>query len=124
MKQITSFTDDYTQQLTITLDNGNSVPMTLNYSPSQQGWFYTITYGTSWGISNGLIVNSPNMLRKYRNVIPFGFCCITTDGYEIVNLSDWVSGRASFYVLNPIDIIQTEILITQTLPNFVGYPLN
>lgn len=125
MNQITAFTDDAIQQITLVLPDGSTVPMTLNYIPAQQGWFYSITYGSAgWGVSNRRIVNSPNMLREFRNIIPFGFCCTTIDGYEIINQSDFVSGRVNFYLLDPTDLMQTEILITETLPNFVNYPLN
>ena len=125
MKLLTSFTGDYGQQLSFTLDDGSNVQMSLNYVPSQNGWFYSLVYPTlKWEVDNRRLVNSPNLLREFRNVIPFGLCCITTDGYEIINLSDLISGRASIYVLNSTDVLQTETLILNTLPNFVTYPLN
>lgn len=123
MKKITSITDDYNQNHIFTLDDGSSVNFAINYVPSQLGWFYSVIYG-QLSFDNMRIVNSPNMLRRFRNVIPFGLACTVVDGYEIVNLSDFVSGRASLYVLNPTDVSETETLITLTLPNFVGYPLN
>ena len=119
MKQITAFTEDANQELKIVLDDGSVVQMTLSYVPSQLGWFYTLTYG-AWSSELMRIVNSPNMLRKYRNVIPFGLCCTVIDGYEVINLSDFVSGRVSLYQLNSTDVAQTETLITKTLPTVAG----
>ncbi len=122
MKQITSITNDANQLLTMVLDDGTRVNMTLSYWPAQLGWFYSLTYG-AFEVSNRRMVNSPNMLRQFRSIIPFGLCCTVLDGYELLYQNDFTSGRASLYVLNPEDIIATETLITVTLPNFVGYPL-
>lgn len=119
MKQITAITDDYNQQLNLILDDGSMASMSLNYVPAQQGWWYSLTYGT-WGALNMRMVTSPNMLRKYRRIIPFGLCCIVLDGYEPVNLSDFISGRANLFVLNSTDVIQAETFITKTLPEFIG----
>lgn len=119
MQLITAITNDPIQNLGIILDNGSTVQMQLNYIPAQQGWFYSLTYGTF--IANFMrVVNSPNMIRKYRNIIPFGLACTTIDGYEIINQSDFISGRASMFVLNPSDVTEVETMITQTLPAYKG----
>lgn len=104
------------------LDDGTRVNMSLSFWPSQQGWFYSLVYG-DFEVNNRRIVNSPNLLRQFRSIIPFGICCTIIDGYEPVYQNDFTAGRASLYVLNSSDILLTETLITITLPNFVGYPL-
>lgn len=119
MQQITTLTDDPLQTLGITLETGNTVQMALNWVPAQNGWFYSLQYGT-FNAFNMRMVNSPNMIRKFRKIIPFGLACTVKDGYEIVNQSDFVSGRVSLYSLNPTDILSVEQLITVTLPNFKG----
>lgn len=119
MQQITTLTDDPIQTLGIILEGGTVVQMTLNYVPAQQGWFYSISYG-SFAVTNMRMVNSPNMIRKYRNILPFGLACTVIDGYEIINQNDFVSGRVSFYALNESDIAQVETLITETLPTLLG----
>lgn len=119
MQQVTALTDDPIQTLGIILDDGSVVQMTLQYIPAQQGWFYSISYG-SFKANLMRIVNSPNMLRRFRNIIPFGLAVTVSDGYEIVNQSDFVSGRATMYSLNQTDMAQVEILITKTLPTLLG----
>lgn len=122
MKQITSITNDANQILTLVLDDGTRVNMTMSFWPNQYGWYYSLTYG-DFEVSNRRMVNSPNLLRQFRAIIPFGLCCTVIDGYEPIYQNDFSSGRASLYVLNSEDIVSTETLITFTLPNFVGYPL-
>ena len=119
MQQVTAITDDIIQTSGIILDDGSVVQMTLQYVPAQQGWWYSLSYG-SWQADLMRIVVSPDMLRKYRRVIPFGLAVSTIDGYEVVNQSDFVSGRASMFSLNAADVKSAEILITKTIPQLLG----
>ncbi len=123
MKKLTSFTNDAKQTLNLILDDESRVNMSLNYIDAQAGWFYSLTYG-SFQANNMRLVNSPNMLRKFRNIIPFGLACLVSDGFEPVYLDDFTSGRVTMYLLNSTDVAETETLIIDTLPNFFGYPLS
>ncbi len=122
MKQINSITDDAKQSLAIILEDGSRVQTTLNYIAAQNGWFYSFIYG-DFTSNNRRLVNSPNMIRQFRNILPFGLACLVTDGYEPVYIDDFTSGRVTLFVLNEEDVLETETLITVTLPNFTGYPL-
>ena len=122
MKQITSLIDSAKQNLTIVLDSGTNVPFDIRYIASQQGWFYSFTFG-EFSATNRRLVVSPNCLRAFRNIIPFGLACLSVDGYEPIYQDDFSSGRISLFVLNEEDVAETEILITETIPNFAGYPL-
>ncbi len=123
MKQINSLTDDSKQLLNMTLDDASRVTMRINYIPAQNGWFYSLLYGT-FQVYNRRLVNSPNALRAFRQIIPFGLCCTVVDGYEPVYQDDFTSGRVTLYILNATDVLETETLIVVTLPNFTGYPLS
>lgn len=120
MKQLSSITGDPQQILNIVLDDGSRVEMFLSYWPQQSGWFYSLTYG-NFSVANRRMVVSPNMLRQFRSIVPFGLCCTVIDGYEPIYQDDFSNGRASLYVLNAEDVLSTEELITTTLPNFQGY---
>jgi hypothetical protein len=126
MKQLTIISDDPSQNFSFSLDDGSVVQASWNYVPGNPYgyWNYSLSYAVAnWAVNNQQIVNSPNLLRKYRNVIPFGLSITTIDGYEIINQSDFVSGRASVFVLNPDDILAVETLIGVTLPSLAGIPL-
>lgn len=123
MKKITALTNDAKQLLNLVLDDSSKVSMSINYVPSQDGWFYSLTYGTIFQVNNKRLVNSPNFLRAFREIIPFGLACTVIDGYEPVYQNDFTSGRVSMYLLNSEDVSQVETLITITIPNFIGYPL-
>lgn len=123
MRLINSLTDDAKQLLSLVLEDQSRVQMRLNYIPAQAGWFYSLQYG-DFIIYNRRLVNSPSVLRQFRNLIPFGLACIVSDGYEPVYQDDFASGRVSLYVLTEAEVVETEEFIIVTLPNFTGYPLS
>lgn len=112
MQQITTITDSPNQNTVIVLDDGTKINMTLNYFSNQQGWFYSLNYNNSQFIlNNRRLVTSPNMLSAFQNIIPFGIAVTTTDGYEPIFIDDFLTARASFYVLNQADIEIVEAAI-------------
>jgi hypothetical protein len=112
MTYINTITDDPVQTMTLKLDNGDSVIFNLSYFESQKGWFYNITYGT-FALYNRRIVTGVNMLRGFRNLLPFGFACITDDGYEPVFKEDFKNSRAKFLLLDETDIGKVEDILQQ-----------
>lgn len=110
MKIITSFTTDPFQKLALILDDGSKVDFSLQYITNQLGWYYSFTYG-SFAVNNRRLVTSPNMIRAFRGFLPFGLAVTTTDGLEPIYIDDFISGRASFYLLNSEDVADVEALI-------------
>lgn len=112
MKIINEITSEARQQHTLTLEDGGSVELELNYIANQKGWFYSATYAEkNFSVSNQRLVVSPNMIRKFRDIIPFGFACTTSDGYEPINQDDFSTKRALFYLLNEEDVVAVEAAI-------------
>ena len=107
MLQITTITNSPYQTAIFKLENGQPLQFTLRYSYNQQGWYYNFTYG-SYTVNNRRMVQSANMLRQIRNIIPFGLACLVTDLYEPVFINDFINGRATLYTLNPADVALVE----------------
>lgn len=110
MTFINTITDNPNQKLTLQTLDGDLITLFINYFEGQQGWFYSFTYG-SLTINNRRLTASPNMLRSLRLLIPFGFACITSDGYEPIFKEDFQNGRAKFYLLNSTDMAIVEDMI-------------
>lgn len=108
MKQITSISDSAKQTMSVVLDDGKKVDISLEYISNQKGWFMSLIYGSVLTLNGYRITTSPNMLRKFRGVIPFGMACATTDGQEPIYKDDFSSGRAKLYILNSSDITYVE----------------
>ncbi len=94
------------QKQRLILPNGDPFLLTIQYKPQQFGWFITdMSYApTSFELKGARIVTSPNMLYQFKNRIPFGLACFTTDNQEPTNQEDFSSGYASLYVLSEAEV--------------------
>jgi len=110
MKYIGTITNELKQNIKLITDDGSSIDLTLEYRPMRQGWYYSFTWG-SFTVNNRRLVNSPNMLRQFREILTFGFSCTVSDGYEPIFQDDFVNGRAQFYLLNSDDVMEIEAKI-------------
>lgn len=88
------------QKQSLVLPDGTAVTITLYFRSMQQGWFLeNLTYGTF--ILNGVrITNSPNILNQWRNQIPFGLACYSTNNREPGLLQDFSSLASILYILS------------------------
>lgn len=114
---ISNLTNDPLQQTKITLPNGNPCTITLNFVERQIGWYITnLSYPAGNFTLNGFrIVNSPNMLYQWSNLIPFGLACVPNQDREPTQINDFMSGACSLYVLD-----QSEVdAVTEFLANGV-----
>lgn len=101
---LTNITDDPKQNFVLTGENGEIIPFYLYFCPRQIGWFFNISYGDF--TVNGLrLCVGPNALFQWKNIIPFGLCCTSTDGQDPFYLDDFTTGRVSLYLLNQADVI-------------------
>ena len=104
---INSLTNDPLQQFNLTGIPGIQMQVTLRFMPRIQTWVMDIIFGTF--IARGIpVVCSPNILRQWRDIIPFGLAC--TDIYFIdpYTINDFASGAASLYLLDSIDVAAVE----------------
>lgn len=112
MIQINTLTDAPNQNVVFVLGNGQKVNFTLNYFSNQQGWFYSFDYNNSqFVVNNRRLVMSPNMLSAFQNIIPFGIAVTTTDGYEPIFIDDFITKRASFYILTQDEVAEVQAAI-------------
>lgn len=111
--QVINFTADPNQSIVLALADGTTISMDLNYFAGQEGWFYSLNYNSGqFIVSNRRLVTSPNMLAQFRDIIPFGLAVTTSDGYEPIFLTDFVTSRASFFILETADVLAiTESII-------------
>lgn len=108
MYKIEQITDDGKQKRTMVLPDGTQIEMVIRFAPMQFGWFITsITYGTF--VLNGLRVSiSPNMLRQFKNIIPFGLMCTSKDNREPSQQKDFSSGTSEMFVLTSDEVQEYE----------------
>ena len=107
MYQLTQLGNDPKQEIEILLNDGSRVRFTFEYRANQLGWFFGIQYeGTNY--QNVRLTTSYNILRAYRNWLPFGLRCDTADMEEPMDLNDFITGYATVYLLTRDDVQAIE----------------
>ena len=112
-------TDQPNQQYPITLPDGSTVTLDLSFWPQQLGWFADVSWDgrtPPWTLSGQQLVTSPNWLRQWRHVIPFGLSVATADALDPTSQEDFVNGNCALLLLNPSDVATVEADF------FVGLP--
>lgn len=109
MKYLNKITADAYQKSFLTGNAGQRIAMTLRFMPSQNMWMMDLQSGDF--VCNGIhVVSSVNLLRNYKNVIPFGISCITLDSLDPYYIDDFAKQRCSLFLLTAaeVEIIEGE----------------
>lgn len=107
MQQITSITNSSNQKMTLVLENNETVDFRLYYLARQQSWFYDFTYN-NLTVNCSRVVLTPNALRQFKRIIPFGISFDADSFVEPFNINDFSSGRIRMYVLTSDEVKQIE----------------
>ena len=107
MKQITEITSEPKQRFDIITEENQEFEFKLEYSDQQQGWFWSLTYNNL--IINGArLVTAPNILRRYKNMLPFGLSIQTEDLSEPILIDDFETERVKVYLLTESEVGEIE----------------
>tara|TARA_Y100001963_G_scaffold17759_1_gene21925 strand:- start:21647 stop:21985 length:339 start_codon:yes stop_codon:yes gene_type:complete len=112
MRLVQQVTDDTRQKRTLRLDDGSEVILKLYYRPMQRGWFGSLEYN-DFVLNNFRIYNSANILRQYRNIIPFGLACSSKEQKEPMFQEDFSSGNSQIYLLSSEEVDQYEDFLSE-----------
>lgn len=107
MYKFISLGNEPRQEITMTLDDGGRVVFNFEYKINQLGWFFGFQYGDI-NYQNIRLTTAYNILRAYRNYLPFGLRCDTADDEEPMGVDDFISGYAQVYLLTPQDVEAIE----------------
>ena len=107
MNLIKSITDNANQIFSVSISGYSNAQITLNYKSNQNAWFMSIVWG-SFEINNMLISVGYNILRQFKNQIPFGIAINSTTGTDPLFVDSWLLGYNNFYVLDSTDVAFME----------------
>ena len=92
------------------LENQETVAFNLYFYETQLSWYFDFTYNNI--VSNGnKVVLGNNILRSFKNIIPFGLAFKALDGVEPYAIDDFTSGRVTCYLLSKDDVNAMELNI-------------
>lgn len=109
MRQITTLNDSNKQQFRFSIDGYDAAEVYLEFKPQQQGWFMNLSWGDVFTLNQTRVVVSPNLLRQFVNVLPFGITIVGPDAIDPFAVDSWLNGW-EFYVLDQDDLEQVEAL--------------
>lgn len=104
MYQVTQVTVDPNQAQTLVLYDGSTLDISMIFKPMQYGWFISMVHSSGWTINNLRIVNSPNFLQQWRNIIPFGMACYSKANLEPTLQEDFFSLASVLYILDASEV--------------------
>lgn len=114
MKKLTQINSDPKQQVIFVLDDQTTFTFYLEYRRNTQGWYFSLTYDTKdFEIDEQRLTNHPNILRQFKNILPFGLMCYLPDGTEPMYIDDFTNNRVQLYILNASDVEEIEDLIIE-----------
>jgi len=103
MRQLTEITDDPKQTFDVITEDNQNFELGLEYSDQQQGWFFSIIFG-NLSINGMRLTTSPNILRQYKNILPFGISIAVDDLSEPFLIDDFITERVKAFLLTPEEV--------------------
>lgn len=90
MIRVDNLSQDASQISTVLLGDKSTVQIELVYRAATQRWSMNVSRGGFAAYGINLCVH-PNILREWRNTIPFGLVVASTDGADPIAINDFVS---------------------------------
>lgn len=108
MRILDIFSDNFSQEYTITTEANQIFTFSVDYVESQQSWFYSLKYN-NFQLNNQRLVLDPNFLRRFKAYLPFGIACVSTsDEVDPFLLNDLISGRIQLLLLTAAEVAEAE----------------
>lgn len=106
MKLIEGITQDYKQKLFLTIDNYGYAELTLKFNPNQVSWFFDLVW-QDFSTYNQKLTLAPNVLRQYKDVLPFGLFCLNDNNVDPCTIDAFTNDTALF-LLEEADVEDFE----------------
>ena len=105
MKQITALTDSPIQSLIIVDELGNNFNLNLRWQDLTSSWYYDLIYSDSnFSLMGCKLVTNLNLLKQWKNILPFGLACLSSDGQDPFSQEDFANNRINLFTLTPTDL--------------------
>lgn len=104
MYRVENLTNSSRQKQVLVLPDQSKIEISIYFIPMQYGWFITSLVYKDFILNNIRISNSPNMLNQFRNQIPFGMACISTQNREPSLQDDFATDVAQLFILTPEEV--------------------
>lgn len=107
MIKVTTLTDSPKQKFSIPLETGEKVAFRFYFDPTQMSWYFDFEINQKQYNGNKVVLGD-NILRMYKQLIPFGLQVKANFSIEPFKLDDFSSGRVEIYILSRDDVKYVE----------------
>ena len=109
MRLLTGITNSPVQTCSIKIDDGSTAQITLRYSAGQRSWFCDLAHDpTNFLLTGFRLVTTPNILRQYKNLLPFGLMVAYPAGGEPMTQDCLSDGTVTLVLLTAADVQTVE----------------
>ena len=110
MQLITQITNNPIQTMKLVLDTKELVQFNLRFMPTQMSWYCDVIYNDVeiYGLKVALF---PNLLRHFKNMLPFGIGFSANDHVEPFSIEDFTNGRVQMFILNKQEVEEIESVV-------------
>ena len=105
--QITEITNEPKQKHLLDVEGYERATLYLEFKSNQNAWFFGLEW-QDFAIYNTLLVKSYNILRQFKNQLPFGIGIYTASGQDPMTDDAFSGGDAKFYFLTSDDVEEIE----------------
>ena len=107
MRQLTEITDEANQEHIVKVITGELFTLQLFYLHRNESWQANIIYNDN--TINGIKINqSVNILRQYKNILPFGIACYSDYNTDPFLLEDFAQNNYFLGILTADEVIEAE----------------
>lgn len=111
MLLIQNVTSSPYQKQTLVLEDGSFLTLTLRFAPLQQCWFFDDITWQDFTVKGMRCSNMPNILRQWKNFLPFGLGCFSKANREPSLQEDFSSGASKLYILTEAEVLEYEAFL-------------
>lgn len=114
MFYVQDISDYPTQNKTLNLPDGSQIKITVAFVPMQKSWVIRYLEYGNFVVRNLKIVKNPNILRQFKNIIPFGLAIDSTQDRDPMFVQDFLERTFSMYLLSREEVQQFEDYLSGT----------
>jgi hypothetical protein len=110
MVLIDNLNDSANQSTALQMPDGSAGTLNLVYRGSIQRWTFDFIHAAfpNGAIRGQMLCVHPNILRNFKNIIPFGLTIVSANGNDPVSVEDFATGNISIYLLSAADVAAVE----------------
>jgi len=116
MTKIDNLSSSASQITRVILTDGSILTLEARYMAAVQRWNVNLSWpgpaaaplATPFQINGLNLSHAPNILRPWRDLIPFGLSCVAKDGVDPIDVNDFEQERVQLYILDNDEVLSVE----------------